>query len=202
MKKLKLALTLGFVVALIAAFATETFAYPPFMAKARKFGAKDCTFCHIAPEGGPPWNERGQWLMAEKEKRGAEVIDVDWLAEYKPSAAQDKQPAENAKPAQQKPSDEKKPAEKSPAKVDPKVFDAYVGDYETPFGTLHITKENDHLYGQPDGDSKEELIPETETEFKVPAVDAKVRFVKDQNGKVTHMVLNIQGQEMQAKKIK
>jgi len=181
-------MTLGFVVALIAAFATETFGYPPFLAKARKFGAKDCTFCHVAPEGGPPWNERGQWLMAQKEKRGAEVIDVDWLADYKPDASPDKKPAD--------------PPAKSDVKVDPKVFDAYVGQYETPFGTLDILKENDHLYGQPDGKSKEELIPETETEFKIPAVNVKVKFVKDSNGKVTHLMLNIEGQEIQAKKIK
>jgi hypothetical protein len=193
-------MTLGFVVALIAAFATQTFGYPPFLAKARKFGAKDCTFCHVAPEGGPPWNERGQWLMAQKEKRGAEVIDVEWLADYKPGASSDKKPADDSKPAQPKPADP--PAAKSDAKVDPKVFDAYVGQYETPFGTLDITKEDDHLYGQPDGRSKEELIPETETEFKIPAVSVKVKFVKDANGKVTHLMLNIEGQEIQAKKIK
>jgi len=36
------------------------------------------------PEGGPPWNARGQWLIKEKERRGAEIVDVEWLAEYKP----------------------------------------------------------------------------------------------------------------------
>ena len=57
------------------------------MAKARKYGAKDCTFCHVEPEGGPPWNARGQWLVEEKERRKAEVIDVDWLKEYKEKKA-------------------------------------------------------------------------------------------------------------------
>ena len=195
MKKLKLAIALGFAVALIAALTTQAFAYPPFMAKARKYGAKDCTFCHVAPEGGPPWNDRGQWLISEKGKRGAEVVDVDWLADYKPGA-----------PQEQKPADDKKPGDsataKPGAKVDPKIFDAYVGDYETPFGTLHITKENDHLYGQPEDETKEELIPDNETDFRVPTVDAKVKFVKDEKGKVTHLLLNLKGQELQAKKIK
>ena len=200
MKKLKLAIALGFAVALVAALTTQAFAYPPFMAKARKYGAKDCTFCHVAPEGGPPWNDRGQWLINEKGKRGAEVIDVDWLADYKPGASPDQ------KPAEQKPPDDKKqgdpPAASSGAKVDPKVFDAYVGDYEMPRGTLHVIKENDHLFGLPDDGNKEELIPVTETEFKVPAVNASVKFVKDSSGKVTHAIIKVEEREIQAKKVK
>lgn len=58
-------------------------AYPPFVKKAAKFGAKDCTFCHTAAEGGEGWNERGKWMMAEKDKRKADAIDVEWLADYK-----------------------------------------------------------------------------------------------------------------------
>src|SRR5215470_17802829 len=50
----------------------STRAYPPFLRKAQKFGAKDCTFCHIQPTGGEGWNERGQWLIAEKERRKAD----------------------------------------------------------------------------------------------------------------------------------
>ncbi len=60
-----------------------TQAYPPFVKKAAKFGAKDCTFCHTKAEGGEGWNKRGDWLIAEKGKRKADAIDTEWLADYK-----------------------------------------------------------------------------------------------------------------------
>ena len=62
-------------------FATN--AYPPFVRKAAKFGAKNCLFCHEKPEGGEGWNKRGQWLIKEKDKRKADAIDPEWLEEYK-----------------------------------------------------------------------------------------------------------------------
>ena len=356
MKNIKLTIGVVFVAAIVAALAAESVAYPPFVAKARKFGAKDCTYCHVDPEGGAPWNDRGQWLIKEKERRGADAIDVEWLAEYKPGKSGDKiPPAEPAKKTENKTSaqggsmpsgaveqellkverawldaylkrdvaameqiesddftithgngqvitkaqeianlkragatdsslsfstEETKvrvygdtailtgifvskgkdstqrsrytdvyvrrngrwqvvashltqltppppaspsasaspsapaspPAPSSPpppaapsagaAKVDPKSYDAYVGEYESPFGILSITKEGDRLFGQPGGDTKEELIFESADQFNVPAVGAKVKFVKDATGKVIHALVTINGQEMQAKKIK
>jgi hypothetical protein len=70
---------------LTTAFRTE--AYPPYVRKAEKFGAKDCLFCHTEPQGGEGWNERGKWLMAERDKRKADSIDLEWLAEFKPAEA-------------------------------------------------------------------------------------------------------------------
>jgi hypothetical protein len=60
-------------------------AYPLFMRNAGKFGAKNCLFCHKHPEGGEGWNERGNWLIAEKERRKADAVDIEWLSEYKES---------------------------------------------------------------------------------------------------------------------
>lgn len=105
MRKIKIAIAMTFIAIIVAALATETLGYPPFMAKAKKYGAKDCTFCHVDPAGGTPWNERGEWLMKEKEKRNADVIDVDWLATYKPAKKGKKKSAEPqaiAQPATQK----------------------------------------------------------------------------------------------------
>ena len=62
---------------------TRTTAYPPFVRQASKFGAKDCTFCHTNPSGGEGWNARGNFLIAEKDRRKADSIDVEWLADYK-----------------------------------------------------------------------------------------------------------------------
>jgi len=86
LKKLKVAFAVMFVSGAIALISRESVAYPPFLFKAKKFGAKDCTFCHVNAEGGPPWNDRGKWLIQEKEKRKADQIDVEWLAEYKPGS--------------------------------------------------------------------------------------------------------------------
>jgi hypothetical protein len=191
-KRIKIVITVSFVLVVLAAIATQSFAYPPFLAKSRKFGAKDCTFCHVAPEGGAPWNARGQWLIKEKERRGADSVDVEWLADYK-EGAPDSKPAEDKKPA----------AAPTAVKVDPKVYDAYVGQYEAPFGVLTITKDGDKLFGAPEGEEKAELVPQSATEFDVPSVGVKVKFVKDSSGKVTHIVLSGHGdEEIQAKKIK
>ncbi|HKP85347.1 MAG TPA: DUF4440 domain-containing protein [Blastocatellia bacterium] len=338
MKNIKFAIALVFVAAVVASLAVESFGYPPFLAKSRKFGAKDCTFCHIAPEGGPPWNERGQWLISEKQRRGADAVDVEWLADYKPgNKVEDKKPAPRPAPSSAAGAVEqellklerewldayvkrdaaamdrieaddfmitypdgkvvtkseeianiKRPAPDGPAptftteetkvrvygdtailtgkviqkgtyaggpnkgqeyniqsrytdvyvkrngrwqvvashltgiagppsqpapsssassapaggKVDPKVFDAYVGQYDAPFGVITVTKEGDKLFGEPSGQSKEELVPESDTVFNVTNVGAKVTFVKDASGKVTHAIINLQGQDVQAKKIK
>src|SRR5262249_17250891 len=59
---------------------SRSLAYQSFMTKAKKYGAKDCLFCHEHEDGGEGWNDRGRWLMEQKAKRGAEKIDVDWLA--------------------------------------------------------------------------------------------------------------------------
>lgn len=85
---IKLALS-ALLVAGIAGSSFGTRAYPPFFRKAVKFGAKDCTFCHLQKEGGEGWNERGKWLMAEKERRKADTIDVEWLTEYKEAEKSD-----------------------------------------------------------------------------------------------------------------
>lgn len=200
MKTIKLSIALIFVAGLVAALAGRTFGYPPLLAKAKKFGAKDCTFCHVDPEGGPPWNERGKWLIAEKERRGAETVDVEWLVDYKPGKAADQKPAEPAK------TDDKKSSAPAaqPGKVDPKTFDDYVGEYDAqPVGVLIITREGDKLFGQPrDEGHKQELKPEDDGSFSVTNVNAKVKFVRDDKGKVTEIVVNLNGEEIRGKKVK
>ncbi len=83
MKKTKFAITFFFVVGTIAMLTAQSVAYPPFLAKARKFGAKDCTFCHVNAGGGEPFNARGKWLINEKARRKADTVDPEWLVDYK-----------------------------------------------------------------------------------------------------------------------
>jgi len=85
--KVKVIISLLFTASIIGALAGQTAAYPPFLVKAKKFGAKDCRFCHVNPEGAPPFNARGNWLVKEKEKRKAHAVDPEWLVDYKPKPA-------------------------------------------------------------------------------------------------------------------
>lgn len=85
-------------------------AYPPFLRKAQKFGAKNCMFCHKEAEGGEGWNERGQWLIAEKDRRKAEAVDPEWLADYKEGEKKD---------GDKKDGDDKEDKEKSKKKDKP-----------------------------------------------------------------------------------
>ena len=73
----------------------STRAYPAFLRKAVKFGAKNCLYCHKESAGGEGWNERGQWLIAEKERRKADDIDVEWLTDYKEGAKKGAEDTEN-----------------------------------------------------------------------------------------------------------
>ena len=55
--------------------------------KAKEMGlaATDCTYCHVEKmpkKGESTYNDRGKWLMAEKEKRAAKEVDVAWLKDY------------------------------------------------------------------------------------------------------------------------
>jgi tetratricopeptide (TPR) repeat protein len=95
-----------------------------------------------------------------------------------------------------------KKLESPTGKIDPKVYDAYVGQYESPLGIIHIIKEGDKLYGMPEGAAKEELVAESESRFNVPGAGAQVGFFKDESGQITHMVLRINGQEIKARKVK
>src|SRR5258708_3220088 len=74
----------------------RTIAYQILLNKAKKFGAKDCLFCHTPDDGGEGWNGRGRWLMEQKARRAAEKVDAEWLVDYKPDAspkpAQDQSP--------------------------------------------------------------------------------------------------------------
>lgn len=90
MRRIKIALSVSLLAGVVASVATQSVAYPPFLAQAKKFGAKDCRFCHINAEGGVPFNTRGKWLIAEKDRRHADTVDPAWLAGYKKSSKKKK----------------------------------------------------------------------------------------------------------------
>ncbi len=88
-------------------------------------------------------------------------------------------------------------------KVNEKILATYVGEYEIPsIMTFSVTKEQDKLFLQGEGQEKVELFAETETKFFLKVNDAQLEFVKDDSGKVTNAILNQGGREAEAKKIK
>jgi tetratricopeptide (TPR) repeat protein len=87
-------------------------------------------------------------------------------------------------------------------KIDTKVFDDYVGRYDSPLGIINITRDGDKLFAQPEGNSKEELVAKSPTKFQVANVGAEVDFVRDERGQVAKMLIRLSGQQMEAKRIK
>lgn len=59
----------------------------PIQKKAKELGykAENCQYCHnekLPKKDAATHNERGKWLIAEKEKRGAKEVDPAWLKDY------------------------------------------------------------------------------------------------------------------------
>ena len=57
-------------------------------AKAAGAEAANCLACHgekLPKKGAHTLNEKGKWLLAQKEERKAKEIDGAWLKEYKPA---------------------------------------------------------------------------------------------------------------------
>ncbi len=54
-------------------------------AKELGFPATNCLYCHnekLPKKDAFTHNERGKWLVAEKEKRGGKEVDPAWLKDY------------------------------------------------------------------------------------------------------------------------
>ena len=67
-----------------AGVATATLANQK-QAKALGYPAANCMYCHedkLPKKAAHKFNDRGQWLHEEKEKRKAKEVDVAWLKEY------------------------------------------------------------------------------------------------------------------------
>jgi len=79
--------------------------------------------------------------------------------------------------------------------VDPNSFNAYVGRYQpNPAITVTVSREGDKLMFETAG-GKVELLAESENSFFSNALPVTVRFIKDETGKVTHLILLNNGRE-------
>ena len=98
------------------------------------------------------------------------------------------------------------PREPKVAQVDPVKYDAYVGQYElvrpgVDKEVVTVSRDESRLFCQPSGKAKFVLIPESETSFYIKANDSEARFVKDSTGKVTHLVMIRDGQDVMARRL-
>ncbi len=88
------------------------------------------------------------------------------------------------------------------AKIDSKILDDYAGRYEiAPKVIATFTREGDRFMTQITNQPKFEVFPESATVFFLKVVDATITFVKDDKGKVTHMVLHQGGRDIKAKRL-
>jgi CubicO group peptidase (beta-lactamase class C family) len=78
------------------------------------------------------------------------------------------------------------PKKRVAIKVDPAILDKYVGEYQLgPAMTFKIERGPDGLTLEPTNQAKVPLLAETDSDFYLTVVDATVKFVKDESGKVT-----------------
>ena len=123
--------TRGLVASALLLFAASAFGTAELLPPAMKYGAKDCAFCHVTAGGGEGHNERGLWLIQERERRGAEAVDVAWLAARDTLVVRSPAPpADQVRPAELPPlkprrEDRRRPFDYSTAHGD---WPAYGGD--------------------------------------------------------------------------
>jgi CubicO group peptidase (beta-lactamase class C family) len=79
------------------------------------------------------------------------------------------------------------------------IKESYVGTYELRSGfNLVITFEGDQLMSQATSQEKFPIFPESPTTFFLKVVDAQIEFVKNEQGKVDHLILHQAGQHLKA----
>jgi CubicO group peptidase (beta-lactamase class C family) len=87
------------------------------------------------------------------------------------------------------------PPQRTAITVDPKTFDAYVGRYQpNPAITVTVSRKGDKLMFDSAG-GKVELLPESENSFFSNGLPVTISVVKDDTGKVTHLILLNNGRE-------
>jgi CubicO group peptidase (beta-lactamase class C family) len=90
---------------------------------------------------------------------------------------------------------------KQAIQIDPKILETYVGVYElAPGFSVAITREGSRLFGQATGQPRFEMFAQKDTEFFLRVVDAQITFVRDETGKVTHLILHQNGIDQKGRK--
>ncbi|HYJ91494.1 MAG TPA: DUF3471 domain-containing protein, partial [Pyrinomonadaceae bacterium] len=89
----------------------------------------------------------------------------------------------------------------TPKSSDATPLEKFIGDYPlTPDLLFTVTVEGGKLTGQATGQDKLELERESDLEFVIKVADAHFTFVKDGKGTIIGLVLDQNGQHIEAKK--
>jgi CubicO group peptidase (beta-lactamase class C family) len=86
--------------------------------------------------------------------------------------------------------------------VDPAILDNYTGKYKLNSNiVVTILKENNKLFALPTDQPRVELLPTSDTEFVIKEINAKLVFVKGENGKATKIKLNMNNMDTELPRI-
>jgi CubicO group peptidase (beta-lactamase class C family) len=95
-----------------------------------------------------------------------------------------------------------RPSARKVAKVDPKFYDAYVGRYQVePKVIATVARDGEHLRIRLTDQPEIEMFPESESVFFVKVDEVTLQFVKDDKGKVSHMVIRQGGREVKCRRL-
>jgi enterochelin esterase family protein len=103
------------------------------------------------------------------------------------------------------------PAERTAVKIDTKVYDDYVGQYESAIFDFAVVKDGERLMAVPkertttrtsQGRPPAELFPESDAEFFLKGRDAQVIFIRNRKGEVTHAIMRINSADIRAIRVK
>ena len=82
--------------------------------------------------------------------------------------------------------------ERNPINLDPKLLDSFVGKYEFgPNAVATVTREGDALRWRGGNRMPVTLVPLSDTHFFSKETETEMMFVKNENGKVTDVVLRV-----------
>ena len=85
--------------------------------------------------------------------------------------------------------------------IDPKLLDRYAGRYGEPPNLIEtIRREGDHLSIQENDEPKQEIFPESNNEFFSKTSDDELSFETDSQGRVTTIVLHVNGRDIPLKR--
>jgi len=104
------------------------------------------------------------------------------------------------------------PVERTAVKIDTKIYDDYVGEYESAAFDFAVVKDGERLMAVPheknptptsQGRPPAELFPESEAEFFLKhRDDVQVIFMRNRQGEVTHAILRTNGADRRAMRTK
>ncbi|MEP6596513.1 MAG: serine hydrolase [Ginsengibacter sp.] len=96
----------------------------------------------------------------------------------------------------------KKLKEETIININPAILDSYTGKYKLKDNIIvTVTKENNKLYAQPTGQPKLSMEPLSETDFIIKEINAKLSFIKGDNGKANKIKLNMNGSDSELPRI-